>query len=699
MIRRIWTYLVAAGLAMLTALPASAQMAASLVADRVELNGRILTATGNVTAFSDGVRLSAGAIRYDGARDQLSVSGPILITNPDGTVLTATQATLDPQLETGLLLGARLVLDRRLQLASARVDRAGPLTQMTGVAATSCNVCPGKAPLWEIRAARVVHDADNRRLWFDNAQFRLGGVPIAWLPRLRLPDPTVDRAAGLLLPRITSSNRLGVGLKWPVFVPVGDHRDITLTPWITRNSRSLGLSYREAFASGDLSIDSMVSDDSLKSGLRGYVFAQTTFRLPRRWLMEADLELASDDSYLLDYGITDKDRLDSRLALTRVTARRLSYARITGYESLRDSEDNLTQPTSVARLLHRERLRLGKTLLTWEASLDAHHRRSSLAGTGRDMARIGLGAQLDRRFVFGPGFELSTSAMARLDGYAFDDPLPGEEDGLRRQGGAAVSLSWPLARHGARVTHIIEPRVTLSWSDAKGITPPNEDATRVEFDETNLHGFTRAPGEDLTETGRRASIGLSWTMQMADGAATRLTFGRILRDDAPVGFSESSGLAGAQSDWLLALGVDLPGGFSFDSRSLIADDREISRSESRIRWAGDRVQLSATHVFLSADLDENRAGDVSEWALDGDWQVTQNWALNANARYDIASDRPVKAGLGATWKNECVSVGLSASRRFTTLDNVPPSTDFGLEVSVEGFRSTTTGLRPARACR
>ena len=40
--------------------------------------------------------------------------------------------------------------------------------------ATSCQVCPGRAPLWEIRAAQVIHDKAAEQLYFEDARVALG---------------------------------------------------------------------------------------------------------------------------------------------------------------------------------------------------------------------------------------------------------------------------------------------------------------------------------------------------------------------------------------------------------------------------------------------------------------------------------------------------------------------------------------------
>lgn len=680
-------------------MPAQAQMAASLVADSVTLTGQVLTARGNVSAFSGPTRLESTEIRYDGASDRMQIIGPIVVTEADGTIITAQQADLDPQLEAGILMGARLVLDRRLQLAAARADRAGPVTQLSSVAATSCHVCQGRAPLWEIRAGRVIHDTQAQRLWFRDAQLRIRGMPVAWLPGLSLPDPSARRARGLLMPRFTSSGRLGLGMKLPVFFPIGPHRDLTVTPWLSAKARALDLRYRQAFRSGDIRADFLIARDGLRDSIRYALNARADFRLPRNFQLNADLELISDNAVLLDYGLEDKDRLDSAIRLTRVDARSLTRAQITGYHTLRSDEDNdtITALTFAAR--HERRRPFAGGLLHWDLSADGYGRRSDIAGIGRDGLRIGAGAGYSRRWIFGPGLVLRGEAMLHADAYGFANGAADDKDGTRMQAGALVGLSWPLVRRGTAATHIVEPQLTVSWSDTWGITPPNEDARRTAFDESNLHAFNRAAGDDLTETGTRIAIGASWTMETRAGTITRLSFGRILQQTPPEDFSVSSGLATERSDWLIGASVVLPDGFSFDSRTLLADEGYVTRSESRIRWKGARVDLSAAHVFLSADTEENRVDDVSEWSFKAEWQAGRDWNLNADASYDIASARPISAGIGAIWRNECLSVGISASHRFTTLDNVPPSTNFGLDLSIEGFSAAAPSLRVARNCR
>ena len=68
---------------------------------------------------------------------------------------------------------------------------------------TACAPCkddPKKPPLWQVKGARIIHDQDEKMLYFETAQLEFFGVPIAYLPYFSTPDPTVKRKSGFLIP-------------------------------------------------------------------------------------------------------------------------------------------------------------------------------------------------------------------------------------------------------------------------------------------------------------------------------------------------------------------------------------------------------------------------------------------------------------------------------------------------------------------
>ncbi len=690
---------------MLSPLHLMAQGTATLVADNVRIapGGTTLEAIGNVQVFYDGTTLSAAAIVFNQTTDSLTISGPIFIRSPDGTVLSAEQASLDPRLENGVLRSARVVLNQQLQLATSRIDRVdGRYLQLARTVATSCNVCNGRAPLWEIRASRVVHDQVERQIYFDNASLHIRGFPIFWVPQMRLPDPTLSRTSGLLIPSIRSNDVLGVGIKLPYFFRIGDSRDLTLTPYISVNSRTLEGRYRQAFLNGTLEINAAISrDDVLPESSRGYLFAEGRFDVGREFQLAFDVEATSDRAYLLDYGFSDKDRLDSAISLLRVRDNDLFIANLTYFDSLRDDESDSALPPLVANLAY-ERRYLPQAvggILTLGVSADAFERTNDLPGdTGRDLTRVGVNANWNRQWLLPVGLVLNTEADLAVDYFDVRQD-PAFESGFRSIPAAGATLRWPLARQTADGTrHVLEPVISVGWSQPNGITPPNEDSTLAEYDEGNLLGLTRFPGQDARENGTHTAVALSWTRYGADGVTSVLTFGRLYQDQPQTGFSPTSGLSQQDTDWLVSAHFQTDTGLTIDARALFDDAFEFDKTEARLSWITDRVDLTATYHWLPSDINRNRPEPSSEWSFDAGYQYNDQWRFNLSGQYDVATDTPRRAGLGVEWRNECVTVDLSASRRYTTFDTVEPTTDYGFSVSLSGFSTGRSTPVPAGSC-
>ena len=89
---------------------------------------------------------------------------------------------------------------------------------------------------------------------------------------------------------------------------------------------------------------------------------------------------------------------------------------------------------------------------------------------------------------------------------------------------------------------------------------------------------------------------------------------------------------------------------------------------------------------------------MAEVVFDGRYDLTEAWTGRFTTRYDVLDDRANSAGLSMAWRNECLKVDLSLSRRFTSSTSVQATTNVGLSVELLGFGGSTRP-GPARACR
>ncbi|MFN6952878.1 MAG: LPS-assembly protein LptD, partial [Albidovulum sp.] len=563
--------------AALAAIPASAQDTATLIADRVLLTaGNLLTAEGAVEVFYRGARLTARRIVYDGATERLTIEGPITLTDGTGTVILADQAELSRDLTDGVLRSARMVLDEQLQIAATEIARSsGRFTRASRVVASSCQVCPSNpTPLWEIRASRVVHDQTERQLYFDHAQFRVAGLPVFYAPRLRMPDPTLKRATGFLMPRSRTTTALGPGLKLPYFIAIGDSRDLTVTPYLSASrTRTLEFRYREALRIGNVIVEgALTRDDLLPGDIRGYLFASGEFVVPRDFRVGFTLEAVSDDAYLLDYGLPEKDRLASGISVKRTRRNEHVELSLFRYWSIRPGDDNAVLPMLVGdfSLVRRFSPRHLGGEAQFAFDLHGHRRASNVAtdangdGTvdGRDVARASAVIDWRRSWILPNGMVFAGAAEITADFYSIgqDAGYPGTV--TRVLPAASVELRWPWVRSSGAggASQVIEPIAQLIWAPDRANAVPNEDSQIVNFDEGNLFGFSRFPGADGRELGRRLNLGMTWTRHDPVGWTLGLSAGRVFRFDDLGQFSTASGLDGTGSDWLLAAHLVTPDG-------------------------------------------------------------------------------------------------------------------------------------------
>jgi len=696
---------------------------AVLVADDVRVTADDqLIATGNVEALYQGRRLTAREITYDRATDSLLITGPLTLTEAGNTVVLGDSAELDRDMQNGLLFGARIVMEDQLQLAAHEMRRVdGRVTQLYKAAVTSCRVCEtGRPPLWQIRAERMVHDADERQLYFHNAQFRVLDFPVFYLPRLRLPDPTVERASGFLTPSVENSSLLGTGISVPYFIVLGDHRDLTVAPFWATDSRRLDLRYRQAFRRGTIEFNGAVADDDFNPRkTRGYLFGEGRFDLEKDFVLRFNIEVVSDDTFLLDHGFSDKDRLQSDISLER--ARRDEYMRValTHFRSLRVDEKKATLPSIVGNGDYERRFfprRLGGEL-RFSAEAQSSYRSSDLTtdgadfdrfSDGRDVTRLTTALDWRRNWVLASGVLASVQTGLAVDHFQIAQAgTTSVSDATELTPTVAVQLRWPLinaSRNG--VTHVVEPVAQLAWSGGSNPDIPLEESTAVDFDEGNLFNVSRFTAPDRRERGFSAAYGASWTRIDPSGWQGSLALGQVVRDERlreadgiTPSFTKSSGLRDRTSDLLIAAQFRNDNGLTVTGRSLFDSVFDVPKAEARASWRNDKTNIGATYIWLASDPGEDRNEAVSEWSIDGSYRFARHWTGSADWRYDVAADRSVRAGVGVTYSNECVDVTLSASRRFTSSTILEPDTSFSFTVGLRGFSAATRDQSFTRTCR
>lgn len=700
--------------AFVVALPALAQERAVFIADTMVIaeDGALL-AEGTFEARYRNMRVSADRMRYNRATDTVVLDGNITFDDGQGTVYLADFAQLSGDFQTGILQSARVIVGQQLQMAASQIQRVdGRYIDLANVAASSCKICTASAvPLWEIRARRVVHDTQAQQIYFQNAQFRFAGVPLAYFPRLRIPDPSLTRTSGFLRPKFETNSTLGFGVRLPYFITLGPSRDITLTPYVTvKNARSLNMRYRQAFATGNVEINAALTRDNETSAqLRGYLLANGTFSLPQDYRLSLRAETVSDAGYFRGYGLEERDRLVTSITVDRTARDRYDLARLQGFNSIRSGDINATQPSLMADFNRQQRIDLGPMGglgLSYHGHARLRASQSPIDGIdpdnfadGRDVTGYGLRADWNNTLVTPQGFVLGGAIALRADSYGVreDDVYTGQYS--RGHVAVAGDIRYPLVKTDARGgQHLIEPMAQVVLAPNTPTRLFNEDSALVEFDEGNLFSLNRFPGSDRIEAGARANIGLRYGYSDADGNSGQLVLGKVISNlDSPQ-FAAASGLGQKSSDWLVAGQLDMNRDFGISLRTwLNPETARLRKMEFRSALTAGTSGLSVGYLYAPADTDEGRSATIREVSLNGTQKLSTQLSANLTGRYDAQADQLSRTGMALAWRNECMSVDISLSRSYAASASIKPTTDFGLSIAFTGIGGQSAG--PAGNCK
>ncbi len=295
-----------------------------------DYNNSRISAVGNVQLFYNGTSVEANKVAYDQKTKRLHAEGNIRMTDAEGKITYAETIDLSDDYRDGFVGSLRVDTADRTRMAATRADRSsGNYTVFENGVYTACAPCkddPKKPPLWQVKGARIIHDQQEKMLYFETAQLEFFGVPLAYMPYFSTPDPTVKRKSGFLMPGFTSNTGYGYGVEVPFYWAIAPDMDVTFNPRITsRQGVLLQAEFRQRLMGGAYQIRAYGIDQLDRGAFagqpgdrqwRGAVETKGQFALNDKWVWGWDGVVMSDYYFFSDYRLSQyRDPLGSFLNL------------------------------------------------------------------------------------------------------------------------------------------------------------------------------------------------------------------------------------------------------------------------------------------------------------------------------------------------------------------------------------------------
>ncbi|MBV9557108.1 MAG: LPS-assembly protein LptD, partial [Pseudolabrys sp.] len=300
--------------------PSNAPMLVQATEIRYDYTNHTVAAVGNVQIYYGGATVEADEVLYDEKSKRLRAQGNVRLTEPDGKITFGQTIDLTDDYRDGFVDSLRLETADATRFAATRADRMeGRYTVLQNGVYTACEPClndPKKPPLWQVRAARIIHAEGEKMLYFEDARVELFGVPIAYVPFMSTPDPTVKRKSGFLFPGLTVTSQYGFGAEIPYYWTLAPNYDLTFSTLLTTQQGALFQGeWRHRLVSGSYSIRAagifqtdpgyFAARDGAGSPtantFRGAVETSGQFALSDKWVWGWTGILVTDSQFLTDY--------------------------------------------------------------------------------------------------------------------------------------------------------------------------------------------------------------------------------------------------------------------------------------------------------------------------------------------------------------------------------------------------------------
>ncbi|MEQ1953205.1 LPS-assembly protein LptD [Mesorhizobium sp. CN2-181] len=290
-----------------------------------DIDADMVTAVGGVRIDYAGNKLVAQKVSYNRKTSRLVASGGVQIIDSSGTKVFSDEIDITDDFADGFVNALRVeTIDKTYFAAESAKREGGLVTTFNNGVYTACAPCeeqPDRAPVWRIKAKKIIWNGKTQTIRFEQSRFEFFGFPIATLPAFEIADPTVKRKSGFLFPSFTGGSDLGYGVSVPYYWAISPTTDLTLTGTGYTQQGFLGeAEWRQRFDNGQYSLKvagiyqadpgSFNDQNTVNSGptgdpnhWRAMVGSKGSFDINPRWQFGWDILYQSDKNFSKTYGI------------------------------------------------------------------------------------------------------------------------------------------------------------------------------------------------------------------------------------------------------------------------------------------------------------------------------------------------------------------------------------------------------------
>ncbi|WP_333607928.1 LPS-assembly protein LptD [Arsukibacterium sp.] len=539
--------------------------------------------------------------------------------------------------------------------------------------------CPVDDNSWALHADNISINSDDGWGEARNAVFRIKDIPVLYLPYLTFPVND-QRKSGLLLPKISSSQKLGVELELPYYLNLAENYDLTLTPrYMSKRGTQLKSEFRYLTAAhqGQLQLEYLPSDNdkpaNFGSRYLGHLSNRSDFSSRVRGYI--DVTGVGDDGYLSELGSAYNNQSDTQLyrdaALSYYGENIHSQLRVQGFQILGNYDKAYTTLPELTLSAARPLPLLSSLEFDWRAQY-AHFRNEQAFFNAAD--RFHLEPSLRLPFIT-PALEATAETSLIYTHYQQQsrNELSAEQQTIDRvvpkvRLHAKLNLEREYNWFGEPALHTLEPQIQylyIPFRDQSHIGL--YDSTRLQDDYYGLFRQNRFSGLDRINEANQVTVG--WTTRLYDNTDNelfRFSLGQIFFLDSPKpeaneqsdDIRASESMLASELIWHWYRRWYFNAAVQYDAKT-----RQLIKSQGSLDYRGSEKTLFQLNHRYSQSVS---GVEIQQLGVLGAVPLSEQWHLIGSYYRDVTNHRMIDANLGLQYESCCWAVRLVAKRQIQT---------------------------------
>ena len=634
-------------------------------------------------AFALGVNLNeAKTIKsdemvYDVKSGEIESSGNTEMTNASGQRVKLDHISISNSNTKMNANDIELWLGSNVYVQAQSIKRDGEETIARHAIFTACDGCDSFGNAWEISGTTVIHDADEKMLYFHNSVFWLYNdtFPILWLPYYEMPDPSVKYKTGLLSPSFNTTNGMGTQINLPVYVNISDRHDFTTTlSYLTDENPLFQLEHRLNLTRSQFRTNGAYTHNKAGEN-RWYVDNNDLIELGENARALVYINRVSDKTFLQKYGFYDyQPYLDSGAKLELFGQTSYVVADTHVFQELRTPGRN--QTFASGDILPNIRGVYQTEPLFAETYLNISGDMLAVSSSNSSSQRVIGETQIVSPWTLWGGNRLTLSASGRYDVYNFDHITIHDDNRIIESYSGAKTrflpsgfVEWGLPMYSAQNdwTYIIEPRARLTVmkrTNSKSVFAQDNDSAGRFLSDTTLFSNNRYAGFDVWENGNFADYGARWAAFNAKHNV-EVFLGQTYDFNTPKQDFNDNGFRNGFSDYVGRISysnndnLQLSTRFRFDRT-----DMSLSHAENSVYIGRGANFLTVGHIWDSRPIDiySTNDQDTNEIISGAGLKLTQRIRIRGSLIFNAYDHILQRHAGGIYYDHPCYYLSLEYKR-------------------------------------